>query len=97
MKPPSGYLIRLECHLEAQLLQASNRPALGGFKRFLFCMLRSQFPIALLFPEQMIDNDQNTMSQGHKGFLVPHALAESLIIGSQKGAEARVQPLVRLQ
>jgi hypothetical protein len=45
----------------------------------------------------MIDDDQDAMSQGHNGFLVPHALAQSLGRGTQKSSEARVQQLVPLQ
>ncbi len=36
----------------------------------------------------MIDDDQDAMGQSHNRFLVPHALAQSLVIGSQKGALA---------
>ncbi|SRR5579875_1301016 len=48
-------------------------------------MLGSQFPVGLLVVEQMINDNQDAMSQGHDGFLVSHALAEPLVIGSQKG------------
>ncbi len=34
----------------------------------------------------MIDDDQDAMSQSHNGLLVPHALAQSLVIGPQQGA-----------
>ncbi len=49
-------------------------------------MVRSQLPIGLLLFEQMIDDDQDAMSQGHNRFLVSHALAKSLVIRTQKGA-----------
>src|SRR5258708_17921437 len=54
---------------------------LGGF---LLGMVRPQFPIGLLLFEQMIDDDQDAMSQGHNGFLVAHALVQSLVIGTEK-------------
>src|SRR5258708_30974658 len=49
-------------------------------------MVRPQLPIGLLLFEQMIDDDQDAMSQGHNRFLVSHALAQSLVVRTQKGA-----------
>src|SRR5215467_514523 len=46
----------------------------------------SQLPIGLLLFEQVIDDDQDAMSQSHNRFLMPHAFVESLVIGTQKGA-----------
>jgi len=66
-------------------MQCSPLGDLGGF---LVNMDRSQLPIRLLLFEQMVDENQDAMSQSHQRFLVSHALAQSLVIGAQKGVFA---------
>ena len=83
-----------QCDREAELLQALECPALGGFEGLLVGMARSQFAIGLLLFEQVIDNDQDPVRQGHNGFLAAQTFLEPLVIRPQVGAEARAQPRV---
>ena len=46
----------------------------------------SAFLIRLLLFEQVVDNHQDAMGQGHNGFLAAHAFAESLVERPQIGA-----------
>ncbi len=68
---------------EAQLLKPADGPALGGFKSLFVGMTWSQFAIGLLLLEQVINDDQDPVCQGHDGFLAAHALFESLVVGPQ--------------
>ncbi len=80
----------------AELLQAPERPTLGGFEGLLLGMARSQFAIGLVLFEQVIDNDQDAVRQGHNGFLAAHAFLEPLVIRPQVGALAARSPMRRL-
>src|SRR5436853_3268431 len=66
-----------------KLFQAPDGPAFGGLVSLLFGMPWSHFLIGLLSFEQMIDDDENAMGEGHDGLLVSHTLAQSLIISPQ--------------
>jgi hypothetical protein len=92
-----GDLCLLKGHFITQVLQRAQCPALGNFAGFLVNMRWPQLLIRLLLFEYMINDDQDAMSQSHKRLLVPHALAQSLVIGTQKGITARVQRRWQLQ
>jgi hypothetical protein len=83
-----GHLGGLKRDLVAQLLQASDCPALGSLGSLLLGVVWPQFAVGLLLFEQMIDDHQDAMSQGHDRFLPSHALFESLVIRPQVGAFA---------
>jgi len=51
-------------------------------------MIRSEFPVGLLLLQEMVNDNQDAMSQSHDGFLLPHALTQSLVIRTQTGALA---------
>src|SRR5260370_25277658 len=56
-------------------------------------MTRPQFAVGLLFLEQVIDDDQDPVCQGHDGFLAAHAFFESLVVGPQVGVLAARGPV----
>jgi hypothetical protein len=82
-----------QCDSEAQLFEPPDGPTLGRLGGLFVGMTRSQFAVGLLFLEQVIDDDQDPVCQGHDGFLAAHALFESLVVGPQVGVLAARGPV----
>ena len=73
---------------EAQLLEPADGPALGRFGGLFVGMARSQFAVGLALFEQVIDDEEDAVCQGHDGFLAAQAFLESLVVGPQVGVLA---------
>jgi hypothetical protein len=59
-------------------------------------MTGPQFAVGLLVVKQVINDDQDTVGQGHDGFLAAHPFGESPVVSSQAGVLAAPGSVGRL-
>lgn len=73
----------MQGHLEAQFLQPSNQSLLDGLPIALLEVVASQFLIALLIAQDMMDDHQDGVPHGDHGLLGTNAPSKPAVLGRQ--------------